>query len=144
GMSRRQEAVGAATREQLWVLALASLASFMVILDMLVGAPALTAIRAHLRASPADLEWTVTAYTISFAVLLMTAAALGDRLGRRRVFAAGLVLFAAASAACALATSTGALVAARAVQGAGAAAVLPTPLPRLHPAFPPPPPLRAS
>src|SRR5262249_38509651 len=89
GMSRRQEAAGAATRELLWVLALASLASFMVILDMLVVATALTAIRAHLGASLADLEWTVTAYTISFAVLLMTAAALGDRLGRRRVFAAG-------------------------------------------------------
>src|SRR5215471_17542143 len=136
-MSRRQEAAGAATREQLRVLALASLASFMVILDMLVVATALTAIRAHLGASLADLEWTVTAYTISFAVLLMTAAALGDRLGRRRVFAAGLVLFAAASAACALATSTGALVAARAVQGAGAAAIMPTGLALLNGAFPP-------
>jgi len=136
-MSRRHEAAGAATREQLWVLALASLASFMVILDMLVVATALTAIRAHLGASLADLEWTVTAYTISFAVLLMTAAALGDRLGRRRVFAAGLVLFAAASAACALATSTGALVAARAVQGAGAAAIMPTGLALLNGAFPP-------
>src|SRR5262244_276398 len=125
------------TPAQRWVLALASLASFMVVLDMLVVATALTAIRAHLRASLADLEWTVTAYTISFAVLLMTAAALGDRLGRRRVFAAGLVLFAAASAACALATSTGALVAARAVQGAGAAAIMPTGLALLNGAFPP-------
>src|SRR5262249_36715419 len=136
-MSRRQEAAGAATREQLWVLALASLASFMVILDMLVVATALTAIRAHLGSPPADLRGRATAYTISFAVLLMTAAALGDRLGRRRVFAAGLVLFAAASAACALATSTGALVAARAVQGAGAAAIMPTGLALLNGAFPP-------
>src|SRR5262249_34643318 len=98
GMSRRPEAAGAVTREQLWVLAFGSVASFMVILDMLVVATALTAIRAHLRASLADLEWTVTAYTISFAVLLMTAAALGDRLGRRRVFAAGLGLVAGAAA----------------------------------------------
>ena len=136
-MSRRQEAAGAATRSQLWVLALASLASFIVILDLLVVATSLTAIRAHLGASLADLEWTVNAYTISFAVLLMTAAALGDRLGRRRVFTAGLALFAAASAACALAGSTGELIAARAVQGAGAAAIMPTALALLNGAFPP-------
>src|SRR5262249_3341488 len=77
------------TPAQRWVLALASLASFLVVLDMLVVATALTAIRRHLGASLADLEWTVNAYTLSFAVLLMTAATLGDRLGRRRVFAAG-------------------------------------------------------
>ena len=130
-------AAGGATREQLWVLALASLASFMVILDMLVVATALTAIHRHLGASLADLEWTVTAYTLSFAVLLMTAAALGDRLGRRRVFAAGLAIFAAASVACALATSTGGLIAARAVQGVGAAAIMPTALALLNGAFPP-------
>ena len=135
-MSGRNEA-GRATREQLWVLALASLASFMVILDMLVVATALTAIHRHLGASLADLEWTVNAYTLSFAVLLMTAAALGDRLGRRRVFAAGLAIFAVASVACALATSTGALIAARAVQGAGAAAIMPTALALLNGAFPP-------
>ena len=80
------------TREQRWVLGLASLASFIVILDVMVVATALTAIRRQLGASLADLEWTVNAYTLSFAVLLMTAAALGDRLGRRRVFAAGLTL----------------------------------------------------
>ena len=136
-MARRQEAAGGATPAQLWVLALASLASFMVILDMLVVATALTAIRRHLGASLADLEWTVNAYTLSFAVLLMTAAALGDRLGRRRVFAAGLAIFATASVACALATSTGALIAARAVQGAGAAAIMPTALALLNGAFPP-------
>src|SRR5438309_10908967 len=106
------------TPAQWWVLALAALASFMVILDMLVVATALTAIRRHLGASLADLEWTVNAYTLSFAVLLMTAATLGDRLGRRRVFAAGLIMFAVSSAGCALAPDAAALIAARAVQGA--------------------------
>src|SRR4029453_2257173 len=106
-------------RTQRWVLALSSLASFIVVLDMLVVATALTAIQRDLGASLADLEWTVNAYTLSFAVLLMSGAALGDRYGGRRVFAAGLVLFAVASAACALADSTGALIAARTVQGAG-------------------------
>ena len=136
-MPDRQGKTGAATREQLWVLALASLASFMVILDALVVATALTAIRRHLGASLADLEWTVNAYTLSFAVLLMTAAALGDRLGRRRVFAAGLALFAISSVACALANDSGALIAARAMQGAGAAAIMPTALALLNGAFPP-------
>ena len=125
------------TAAQRWVLALASLASFIVILDMLVVATALTAIRRHLGASLGDLEWTVNAYTLSFAVLLMTAAAIGDRLGRRRVFAAGLALFALSSAACALSTDVGALIAARAAQGAGAAAIMPTALALLNAAFPP-------
>jgi EmrB/QacA subfamily drug resistance transporter len=125
------------TPAQRWVLALASLASFLVILDMLVVATALTAIRRHLGASLGDLEWTVNAYTLSFAVLLMTAAALGDRLGRRRVFAAGLALFAVSSAACALAPDVSVLIAARAVQGAGAAAVMPMALTLLNAAFPP-------
>jgi EmrB/QacA subfamily drug resistance transporter len=125
------------TREQRWVLGLASLASFIVILDVMVVATALTALRRHLGASLADLEWTVSAYTLSFAVLLMTAAALGDRLGRRRVFAAGLALFAAASAGCALAPDAAALIAARAVQGAGAATIMPMALALLNGAFPP-------
>ena len=111
--------------------------SFMVVLDMLVVATALTAIQRDLGASLEDLEWTVNAYTLSFAVLLMTAAALGDRLGRSRMFAAGLVLFAAASAACALAPSAGALIAARAVQGVGAAMIMPLALALLNAAFPP-------
>ena len=125
------------TSAQRWVLALASLASFMVVLDMLVVATALTAIRRYLGASLSDLEWTVNAYTLSFAVLLMTAAALGDRLGRRRVFAAGLAVFAISSAACALAPDTAALIAARAVQGVGAAAIMPMALALLNGAFPP-------
>jgi EmrB/QacA subfamily drug resistance transporter len=125
------------TAAQRWVLALASLASFLVILDMLVVATALTAIQRHLGSSLADLEWTINAYTLSFAVLLMTAAALGDRFGRRRVFATGLAVFAISSAACALAPDTAALIAARAVQGAGAAAIMPTALALLNGAFPP-------
>ncbi len=125
------------TPEQRWVLGLASLASFMVILDALVVATALTAIRRHLGASLGDLEWTVNAYTLSFAVLLMTAATAGNRFGRRRVFAAGLALFAVSTAACALAPGAGALVAARAVQGAGAAMIMPMALALLNGAFPP-------
>jgi EmrB/QacA subfamily drug resistance transporter len=119
------------------VLGLASLASFLVILDAMVVAIALTALRRHLGASLADLEWTVNAYTLSFAVLLMPAAALGGRLGRRRVFAAGLALFALSSAGCALAPDAAALIAARAVQGAGAATVMPMALALLNAAFPP-------
>jgi EmrB/QacA subfamily drug resistance transporter len=125
------------TREQRWVLGLASLASFVVILDVMVVATALTALRRHLGASLADLEWTVNAYTLSFAVLLMTAAALGNRLGRRRVFAAGLAVFALSSAACALAPDAPLLIAARAVQGAGAATIMPMALALLNAAFPP-------
>jgi MFS family permease len=78
------------------VLALSALASFMVMLDMLVVATALSAIQRDLDASLEDLAWTVNAYTLSFAVLLMTGAALGDRYGRRRMFAAGLGLFSVA------------------------------------------------
>src|SRR6188508_3158339 len=103
-----------------WVLALASIASCMTALDTLVVATSLTTIRLDLGASIEQLEWTVNAYNLSFAVLLMTAAALGDRLGRRRMFASGVTLFTLASAACALAPGAGALIAARAVQGAGA------------------------
>jgi MFS family permease len=79
----------------------------------------------------------VNAYTLSFAVLLMTAAALGDRLGRRRLFAVGLAIFAAASAGCALAPNAAVLIAARAVQGAGAATIMPVALALLNGAFPP-------
>jgi EmrB/QacA subfamily drug resistance transporter len=124
------------TKTQRWVLGLSSLASFMVVLDLLVVATALPSIHRELGASLEELEWTVNAYTLSFAVLLMTGAALGDRLGRRRIFAAGLVLFAVASAACALATSVGALVLARTVQGAGAAMLMPLALALLNVAFP--------
>src|SRR3954462_9915749 len=120
-----------------WVLALAALASCMTALDTLVVATSLTTIRLDLGASVAQLEWTVNAYNLSFAVLLMTAAALGDRFGRRRLFAGGLGLFALAWAGAALAPSVGALIAARAVQGAGAALVTTLALALLSAAFPP-------
>src|SRR6266851_2112964 len=130
----KQDAV---TRAQGWALALASVASFMVVLDLLVVATALSTIRRDLGASIGQLEWTVNAYTLAFAVLLMTAAAVGDRFGRRRVFAIGLAVFAAGSAACALAPGAGALIAARTVQGIGAAMVMPLALALLNAAVPP-------
>src|SRR3954447_2889367 len=119
-----------------WVLILSSVASLMVALDALVVSTALSTIRLDLGASIEQLEWTVNAYNLSFAVLLMTGAAIGDRLGRRRVFAGGLALFVAASAACALAPDVGTLIAARAVQGAGAAAIMPMALVLLSANFP--------
>src|SRR6195952_5152672 len=125
------------TRSQRWILILAALAAFMTALDTLVVTTALSTIRRDLGASVAQLEWTVNAYNLSFAVLLMTAAALGDRFGRRRGFLGGIALFAAASAACALAPSIGALIVARAVQGAGAAAVTTLALTLVGAAFPP-------
>ena len=122
---------------QRWILILTSLGSFLVVLDMLVVATALTTIHRDLGASMADLEWTVNAYTLSFAVLLMSAAALGDRFGRRGGYVAGLAVFGSASAACALSSNVGMLIAARAVQGVGAAIVMPLALSLLNAAFPP-------
>jgi EmrB/QacA subfamily drug resistance transporter len=120
-----------------WVIALTGIGSLMAALDTLVVSTALTTIRHDLGASVEQLEWTVNAYNLSFAVLLIAATALGDRYGRRKMYAAGLVLFAAASAACAVAPDVGSLIAARAVQGAGAALVLPLGLALLSAAFPP-------
>jgi EmrB/QacA subfamily drug resistance transporter len=117
-------------------LAIVSVALFMVTLDNLVVTNALVSIREDLGASLEQLEWTVNAYTLSFAVFLLTAAALGDRLGRRAVFVAGLGVFTVASAAAALAPSTDALIAARAVQGLGAAIITPLSLTLLSEAFP--------
>src|SRR3954451_10144844 len=125
------------TSKQRWILILAALAAFMTALDTLVVTTALSTIRDDLGASVAQLEWTVNAYNLSFAVLLMTATALGDRYGRRNLYALGLGLFALASAACALAPTVGWLIAARAVQGAGAALVMPLGLALLSAAFPP-------
>jgi EmrB/QacA subfamily drug resistance transporter len=113
-----------------------SVASLMVALDVTVVSTALSTIRLHLHASLDQLEWTVNAYGLSFAVLMMTGAALGDRFGRRKLFVAGLLLFVAASAACAVATSVGWLIAARTIQGAGAALVSPVSLSLLTAAFP--------
>src|SRR6478735_877867 len=119
-----------------WVLALTAVGSLMAALDTLVVSTALSTIRLNLHASVEQLEWTVNAYNLSFAVLLITAAALGDRFGRRRLYATGLGLFATASAACALAPDVGWLIAARTVQGAGAALIVPLGLALLSEAFP--------
>jgi MFS family permease len=126
-----------AMRKQRWVLVVAAAASFMVSLDALVVTTALPTIRHELGASLSSLEWTINAYTLSFAVLLMSAAALGDRYGRRRMFSFGVALFGAASVGCALAPNAGLLIAARAVQGAGAAFVMPLALALLGGAFAP-------
>jgi EmrB/QacA subfamily drug resistance transporter len=120
----------------LWTFAVTSTALFMVVLDNLVVSTALPVIRVDLGASIEELEWTVNAYTLTFAVLLLTGAALGDRFGRRRLFLVGLGIFTAASAAAALAPNIDALIAARAVQGIGAAIVTPLTLTILSDAFP--------
>src|ERR1700736_5610900 len=109
----------------IWTFVITSVALFMVTLDNLVVTTAIPVIRRDLHAGLNGLEWTVNAYTLTFAVLLLTGAALGDRFGRRRMFAIGIGIFTAASAAAALATTTDALIAARALQGFGAAIVLP-------------------
>jgi EmrB/QacA subfamily drug resistance transporter len=113
------------SRRTRWTLAIVSIALFMTTLDNLVVSTALPSIRTSLGASIESLEWTVNAYTLSFCVLLLTGAALGDRFGRRRMFVIGVGAFTLSSAAAALAPTTDALVAARALQGAGAALVLP-------------------
>ena len=120
-----------------WVIALTGIGSLMAALDTLVVSTALSTIRVDLGASVEALEWTVNAYNLSFAVLLITAAALGDRYGRRDLYAAGLALFSVASALCALAPGVGWLIAARALQGAGAALLMPLGLALLSAAFPP-------
>src|SRR5687767_15892919 len=107
----------------LWTFAITSIALFMVTLDNLVVTTAIPVIREDLSASLQSLEWTVNAYTLTFAVLLLTGAALGDRFGRKRMFGIGLGIFTLSSAAAALAPTTEALIAARAVQGAGAAEI---------------------
>jgi EmrB/QacA subfamily drug resistance transporter len=119
-----------------WTLVLASLGLFMVALDTLVVTTALPVLRVDLGASLSDLEWTVNIYNLAFACLLLTGAALGDRFGRRRMFAIGLSVFTASSAAAALSPTVGALIAARAVQGAGAALVMPLTLTLISAAFP--------
>jgi EmrB/QacA subfamily drug resistance transporter len=109
----------------IWTFAITSVALFMTTLDNLVVTTALPVIRTDLNASLSGLEWTVNAYTLTFAVLLITGAALGDRFGRRRLFVLGLAIFTAASAAAALAPSIEVLIAARALQGLGGAIVTP-------------------
>src|SRR5258707_11384104 len=117
-----QMSIKAATR---WVVILTGIGSLMAALDTVVVSTALSTIRLDLGASVEQLEWTVNAYNLSFAVLLITGAALGDRYGRRNLYAAGLGLFAVSSAACALAPNVGVLIGARALQGAGSALLMP-------------------
>ena len=117
-------------------LAIVSIALFMVVLDNLVVTVALPAIRADLGATLQSLEWTINAYTLAFAVMLLPGSALGDRFGRKRLFLIGLALFTASSAGAALAPTTGALLIARALQGIGAAIVAPLTLTLLADAFP--------
>ncbi|MGZ4385023.1 MAG: DHA2 family efflux MFS transporter permease subunit [Gaiellaceae bacterium] len=123
-------------RTTLWTFVITSVALFMVTLDNLVVSTAIPVIRVDLHASLAQLEWTVNAYTMTFAVLLLTGAALGDRFGRRRLFAIGTALFTISSAAAALATGPTELIVARAFQGAGGALVMPLTLTLLSAAVP--------
>ena len=108
-----------------WTFAITSIALFMTSLDNLVVTMALPNIRRHLHTTLGGLEWTVSAYTLTFAALLLTGSTLGERFGRRRLFLAGLSVFTLGSALAAVAPSIGALVIARAAQGVGAAVVTP-------------------
>ncbi len=119
-----------------WVVGLTSTAYFMVVLDALVVITALPRMQQDLHVGLSSLQWTVNAYGIAFAAGIVTAAALGDRFGRRRLFTCGLMLFAIASAACAFAPNAGELIAARTVQGLGGAVVLPLSLTILTTAVP--------
>jgi EmrB/QacA subfamily drug resistance transporter len=121
----------------IWAVVITGLALFMAALDNLVVSTALPVIRVHLHAGLSGLEWTVNAYTLTFAVLLLLSAAVGERFGRRRIFVLGIAVFTLASAMAALAPSIGALVAARAVQGAGGAMIMPLSLTLLSAAVPP-------
>jgi len=122
-------------REKNWALGVTALASFMMALDALIVTTAFATIRADFNATIETLQWAVNAYNLSFAVLLLTGAALGDRFGRRRLFAAGIALFTLASMACALSGNAVSLIAARFVQGAGAALVMPIGMAMLSGAF---------
>ena len=122
---------------RIWTLVIVSLGLFMMVLDNLVVNVALPSIRVDLGASIQTLEWTVNAYVLSYAVLLLTGAALGDRLGRKRMFIAGIALFTAGSAAAALSPSIDFLIGARAIQGVAAALVTPLTLTLIAEAFPP-------
>src|SRR5215210_2152150 len=125
-----------AQRRTIWTFVATSLGLFMVVLDNLVVSTALPVIRTDLGASLEQLEWTVNAYTLTFAVLLLTGAALGDRFGRRLLFVIGLAIFTAASAGAALAPSAEWLITARALQGIGGAIVTPLTLTILSEAVP--------
>src|SRR5579872_4027522 len=124
-------------RSMIWTVAITSVALFMVSLDNLVVTTAIPVIRRDLHATISQLEWTVNAYTLTFAVLLLTGAALGDRFGRRRLFVLGLAIFTGASAFAALAPTIEVLNVARTLQGVGGAIVTPLTLTILSAAVPP-------
>ena len=126
-----------ASRSRIWTLVLVSVGLFMVVLDNLIVSVALPSIHRDLHATIQSLEWVVNAYVLSYAVLLLTGAALGDRFGRRRMFVFGIILFTVASAGSALAPNMGVLIATRALQGIGGAIVTPLTLTLLADAFPP-------
>jgi EmrB/QacA subfamily drug resistance transporter len=134
---KQSEPPSKGSKSRAWTLGIVSLGLFMVVLDNLVVTVALPSIHRSLGASIQSLEWTVNAYVLSYAVLLLTGAALGDRFGRRRMFVIGLTLFTASSAAAALAPSIALLIAARALQGLGGAIITPLTLTLLADAFPP-------
>jgi EmrB/QacA subfamily drug resistance transporter len=135
-MQSESKGVAQMNRSLAWVLGLTSLSFFMVVLDSLVVITALPRMQEDLHVGLPTLQWTVNAYGIAFAAGIITAAALGDRFGRRLVFVFGLALFTLSSAACALAPDASLLIVARTVQGIGGAAVLPLSLTILTNAYP--------
>jgi EmrB/QacA subfamily drug resistance transporter len=126
----------APTHRVLWTFAISSIALFMAALDNLVVTTALPVIRQSFSAGLSELEWIVNAYTLTFAVLLLTGAALGDRFGRKRMFVIGLAIFTGGSAIAALSSSVNMLIAARAIQGVGGAILTPLSLTILSAAVP--------
>ena len=137
GLADGRVPAGMTPARRRWTLLLGSVGAFMAALDIVVVSTAIPTLRTHLHASLGDLEWTINAYNLAFACLMLTGAALGDRFGRRRMYSMGLVLFAGASALCALSTTATELISARVLEGAGAAAVLPLTLALISDAFPP-------
>jgi EmrB/QacA subfamily drug resistance transporter len=134
---RGRETGSTARGKAVWAIVITGMALFMASLDNLVVSTALPVIRVHLHAGLSGLEWTVNAYTLTFAVLLLSAAAIGERFGRRSIFVLGIAVFTGASAVAALAPNISVLVAARAVQGAGGAMIMPLSLTLLSAAVPP-------
>ncbi len=135
--ARRSTPTSQTNRSRLWTLVVVSTALFMVVLDNLVVNVALPSIHRDLGSSIQSLEWTVNAYVLAYAVFLLTGAALGDRFGRKRMFIFAVALFTVSSAAAALAPTSASLIAARAMQGLGAAIATPLTLTLLADAFPP-------
>ncbi|GAA5156443.1 MULTISPECIES: MFS transporter [Amycolatopsis] len=132
----RGAAAGGVAGAHRWTLVLAGLGAFLASLDVVVVATALPTLQSRLGASLSDLEWTINGYNLAFACLILTGSALGDRFGRRRMYVLGVGVFSLASAACALSSSAAVLIAARVVEGAGAAVVLPLSLTLISDAFP--------